>query len=192
MKAYGETSFPDPGKFESVRCGYCDTEMSVQRNCSGPCCWAEAMSGSRPGRLHDEFICPHRSEEWHQKVHALIEEGRKFVCETLQNTCFSEANQVLHKMNKSPFRMSGDKRISLVEKEPPKHKKFWLQNRYQDSGWENLDKEFDDIQEAINTAYELCKDAIIYGMVRVVKRGNFGVEFDGATVIVEFPAGGYQ
>jgi len=60
---------------------------------------------------------------------------------------------------------------------------FQLQNRYQDSGWENLDEEYDSAKKAKKRALKLSKDAICYGMVRVV-------DVEKKQVIVTFPAGG--
>jgi len=59
---------------------------------------------------------------------------------------------------------------------------FRLQNRYQDSGWQELDYQFWHVDGAIEKAAELSQDAIIYGMVRVVAKNG--------TVIKTFPAGG--
>lgn len=60
--------------------------------------------------------------------------------------------------------------------------KYWLENSYQDSGWERLDgEEFEDGQWAISRARKLASDAICYGMVRVMT--NEGV-------LKEFAAGG--
>jgi hypothetical protein len=61
--------------------------------------------------------------------------------------------------------------------------RYKLQNRYQDSGWENLDEEFHTEKEAVQKASVLCQDAICYGMVRVV-------DLVEKQVIITFPAGG--
>lgn len=58
---------------------------------------------------------------------------------------------------------------------------YKLQNRYQDSGWEDLDLVFYSRVEAIEKAVELSRNSICYGMVRVVCRGR---------VIETFVAGG--
>ena len=61
--------------------------------------------------------------------------------------------------------------------------KYQLQNCYQDSSWENLDDEaFSDPLLAEARAKELAKDAICYGMVRVV-------DLNKAKIIATFPAG---
>ena len=60
---------------------------------------------------------------------------------------------------------------------------YKLQNRYQDSGWEDLHIKFTNEKDAIQEASVLCKDAICYGMVRVVDMVN-------KRVVIEFPAGG--
>jgi hypothetical protein len=61
---------------------------------------------------------------------------------------------------------------------------YQLQNRYQDSGWETLDREkFDSLRKARKRARKLSKNAIAYGMVRVVNLVSKVVE-------VEYPAGG--
>jgi hypothetical protein len=59
---------------------------------------------------------------------------------------------------------------------------FRLQNRYQDSGWEDLNESYANVCEAITIAYTYCQDAVCYGMVRVVWNDK---------VVVEFPAGGF-
>lgn len=63
---------------------------------------------------------------------------------------------------------------------------YRLQNRYQDSGWEDLrDEQFHAAREAIRRASKLSqggRGAMIYGMVRVVRNR------DGA-VMQEFAAG---
>ena len=46
--------------------------------------------------------------------------------------------------------------------------RFKLQNRYQDSGWENLNESFHTTEEAEDKALEFSKNSICYGMVRVV------------------------
>jgi len=61
---------------------------------------------------------------------------------------------------------------------------YQLQNRYQDSGWETLEHEkFEYLTDANGRAKELSKNAVAYGMVRVVNRSTGNVE-------VEYPAGG--
>ncbi len=58
---------------------------------------------------------------------------------------------------------------------------FKLQNCYQDGGWENLDgEEFDDFNDARKRAKKLRKDAMCYGMVRVI---------DSEGSVIEYPAG---
>ena len=47
-------------------------------------------------------------------------------------------------------------------------KQFIIQNRYQDEGWENTEKEFDEVGEADREAIKCAGDAIVYGMTRVV------------------------
>ena len=60
---------------------------------------------------------------------------------------------------------------------------YKLQNRYQDSGWENLNEECSHLETAKHRAYELSKNSIAYGMVRVVNRATGAIE-------AEYPAGG--
>jgi len=45
---------------------------------------------------------------------------------------------------------------------------FYLQNRYQDSGWEELNEFYHDYDEAIDSAQRKSLDSIAYGMVRIV------------------------
>jgi len=59
---------------------------------------------------------------------------------------------------------------------------FVLENRYQDSGWESLDERFHNLQMAKDCAYKLSKDAIAYGMIRIV-------DFNTGEVMVTYPAG---
>ena len=61
---------------------------------------------------------------------------------------------------------------------------FQLEHRYQDSGWESLgDKyRFSSIDEAVFTAAECAKDAISFGMVRVIDE-------QAQEIVVTFPAG---
>lgn len=62
--------------------------------------------------------------------------------------------------------------------------RYSLQNRYQDSGWEDLGRyRFDSEDEAVQQAGLLSQDAIIYGMVRVVDRRE-------GRVVATFAAGG--
>jgi len=59
---------------------------------------------------------------------------------------------------------------------------YKLQNRFQDSGWENLNIEHTLANDAIQEASELSKNAICYGMVRVIHEEH--------GVIATFAAGG--
>ena len=59
---------------------------------------------------------------------------------------------------------------------------YRLENRYQDSGWELLSDKFYSVDMAIQTAKKYAKDAICYGMVRVIN-------IQKQEVIVTFPAG---
>lgn len=62
------------------------------------------------------------------------------------------------------------------------YEQYILQNRYQDSGWGDLDGEsFTSLNQAKGRAKELSKDAICYGMVRVVQ---------GTEIFFTSPAGG--
>lgn len=69
-------------------------------------------------------------------------------------------------------------------------KKYYLQNRYQDSGWENLYQdantleEFDDEHDACWYASKLSLNSICYGMVRVI-------DSEKNKVVITFPAGVY-
>jgi hypothetical protein len=62
-------------------------------------------------------------------------------------------------------------------------KRYRLQNRYQDSGWEYLAyEEFEHCGDAICRASELSEDAVAYGMVRVVDKKT-------GRVVITYPAG---
>lgn len=64
--------------------------------------------------------------------------------------------------------------------------KYYLQNRYQDGGWDRLPGEdYDDRGEAICRASVLSNDAIAYGMVRVVDSDCL----ECYSVVVTFGAG---
>jgi hypothetical protein len=68
--------------------------------------------------------------------------------------------------------------------------RFYLMNRYQDGGWEELDDEqFDDLPTAAKRAAELCLDGICYGMIRLLHRSNDSPNADYE--ICTFPAGGF-
>jgi len=47
------------------------------------------------------------------------------------------------------------------------NKPFYLENRYQDGGWERLDENFENFEVAVLRAAIRCQNAIVYGMVRV-------------------------
>jgi hypothetical protein len=65
----------------------------------------------------------------------------------------------------------------------PKRLRYYLQNRYQDSGWMTLaDEEFEYCGDAICRASELSDLAVAYGMVRVVDQHT-------GKVIREYPSG---
>jgi len=59
---------------------------------------------------------------------------------------------------------------------------FSLQNRYQDGGWEMLEKNIVDLDNALIRAKRCSKDAICYGMVRVMDANG--------TVVRTYSAGG--
>lgn len=63
-------------------------------------------------------------------------------------------------------------------------KRYQLQSRYQDSSWEVLHGEsFSTVEQALDRARILCRNAIYYRMVRVMNL------FDGS-IVKTFPAGG--
>lgn len=47
-------------------------------------------------------------------------------------------------------------------------KRYLIQCRYQDEGWEDSDISFDSMEEAIDKAWEFAAEPIIYGIVRVI------------------------
>ena len=71
---------PDPGKYQSMQCKACDTEMDVERDVT--------ISRSRfsflvdrdllKSRKVDKFTCPHTGEDWHNQAIQL----RRFVQKT--------------------------------------------------------------------------------------------------------------
>jgi len=70
------------------------------------------------------------------------------------------------------------------------NKPFYLENRYQDGGWERLDENFENFEVAVLRAAILCQNSIVYGMVRVCQLYRHGDQ-DHNTVLVTFPAGGF-
>ena len=171
---------PEPGTCDQALCGFCSTVMTEKRDCFGPTGWAEAMG--KHGHAYDQFNCPHREEGWHKKIVALLQQGDEHLCRQVREMYIAEVNQILAANDKPQY-------IRDLEREekwdPPsiKLKMFRLQNRYQDGGWEDLDRSYGNAVMAINEAYELCQDSVCYGMVRVLL---------GDKVVVEFPAGGYE
>jgi hypothetical protein len=176
MRIYKGIYTPSAGSVtEDVICGFCGSVMNVDRGVVGPTNWAESMSGG--AHLYDFFSCPHYQEDWHLRIKELNREADRFVCQELKNMCYEEINTLLLKNGKNRWQFP-----NIVEvKSPITGKIYKLQNRYQDSGWMNLDEEFSDELDAINRARELAKDAIRVGMTRVVCEG---------ICLIEFPAGG--
>lgn len=66
---------PDPGTVHGVRCGICETQMTVKRNVLGPTSFAESLGGGK--HLHDSFTCPNLKKSWHERVAQLIRRGRE-------------------------------------------------------------------------------------------------------------------
>jgi hypothetical protein len=62
-------AFP-PGEQESMNCGACGQPMKVQRDCTGPTGWAEAIAGG--GHPHDSFTCHNSDKKWHAKLVELV------------------------------------------------------------------------------------------------------------------------
>ncbi len=60
---------------------------------------------------------------------------------------------------------------------------YKIQNRYQDSGWMDLDRGDLSAGNACSMAFELSKDSIAFGMTRVINT-------ETGEVLVEYPAGG--
>ena len=52
--------------------------------------------------------------------------------------------------------------------QPKRKPGFHLENRYQDSGWEDLNEHYIDYDKAVDKAMEYSLNAIAYGMVRVI------------------------
>lgn len=61
-------------------------------------------------------------------------------------------------------------------------RQYQIQNRYQDSGWEQTNESFADKYEANRFAFECSKRPVVYGMVRVV-------DTLADKVVVEYGAG---
>lgn len=59
--------------------------------------------------------------------------------------------------------------------------RYQLENRYQDSGWEDMGESFDSRDDAVWRAAEYSSKGMYYGMVRVID-GMFGV------VVITFAA----
>ncbi len=58
--------YPLPGTVATVNCGVCGSPMNAERNVLGPTGLAEAMSGNK--HLHDQFTCPNKTKNWHEKI----------------------------------------------------------------------------------------------------------------------------
>lgn len=61
--------------------------------------------------------------------------------------------------------------------------RYRMQNRYQDSSWENIDREFSSEQEAVKEAERCARDAFAYGMTRIL-------DMHEKRVVITFAAGG--
>ena len=85
----------DPGKLESVRCGYCRSKMTVSRNVMGPTCWTEAMGGGK--HLHDWFNCPNWKKDWHIKVANLWHEVDQTSSTTIKKLLMGEISEILRR-----------------------------------------------------------------------------------------------
>lgn len=85
-------AYPDPGKYESLKCGICETEMNVRRNLHGPTSYGAAMA--KKGRDHDAFRCPHIDEDWHIQAKALRRAARETPSATLAGVFLQEMAQI--------------------------------------------------------------------------------------------------
>ena len=182
---------PDAGEtVGAIICGFCGTVMNERLYQFGATGMVEAMAKHK--HAYDEFSCPYREISWHIKVKELITTGNQFLCREMREMCLSEANDILRAYGKPPYVRDGEQEKKW---EPPKtppsmwytpepKRIYRLQNRYQDSGWEDMGgTQYTNPTLAVFEAYERCLDSIAFGMVRVV---------EGDRVLVEFPAGGYK
>ena len=56
----------EPNSTDQRSCRVCDSQCRVTRNVFGPTGFISAMA--RQFRLHDEFVCPHTDEPWHDQA----------------------------------------------------------------------------------------------------------------------------
>ena len=67
--------FTEPDSEVEMRCKICGTICEVERSMTGPTGWVEAV-GKR-GHWHDEFLCPHSGQPWHEQAFRLVNEIEK-------------------------------------------------------------------------------------------------------------------
>lgn len=84
--------FADPGECDSKNCVACGGLMSVQRDCTGPTGWAEAMANRV--HPHDTFSCPHHDKDWHKKLVRLVEYRNSCPSQKLKDIVQSEIEEI--------------------------------------------------------------------------------------------------
>ncbi len=83
---------------EKMRCNVCGTECTVRRGVTGPRNWLEAMG--KIAEPHDEFVCPHSQEAWHQQALDLLQEMEETASRKIQTIIRKELADLLHLHNK--------------------------------------------------------------------------------------------
>jgi hypothetical protein len=86
-------ALPDPGKYDELTCGICDTKMSVKRDAFGPTSFAAAMAGK--GRKHDTFSCPYREDDWHVQAKKLLHEIQATPSSRIAEIMLAEFYQII-------------------------------------------------------------------------------------------------
>ena len=107
-----DTYMPAPGEVEEAECGVCGATMIAHRDRCGPTNFVAAISGSK--REHDYFECPHRKEDWHQKVIDIRLFMRKVPSDVLCDLMRVEVDQLLESAWKEAKGVSVDNQMWLL------------------------------------------------------------------------------